>query len=393
VERDRHLRDHDKPWKCDIPGCEYADKPFLSRRMRDDHIELSHKDAVPSDDLISMNTVTDFDQFKSLLVDLVKADQVTQVQSCLSNYQGQEALPLKELRRTAARFSSRAMMEVLFPHSDLLSSEHRDFSYVELCFAALDGGNLDTSKYLAPFLIRRTPPDMMTGYGALQRDIFGRASEVLCKIWVDALTMSFAHVRGTHRYAYLLGRGMFGDLAIGWTAGRPAREQYLLSVWERLIQDPKLRTRQILGNALIHAAGLTSSVKLAGWLLDRGVEPDFRISDRFATALYSAAKKDSYQAALLLKFLLFRGADPTIRHRHQNRGSKRDQLADPIEEAKGPKNISKWLGISWAELVAQTALARGTKGNTGADNQHGLVSEVGTPSSLDQDDSQSGDQV
>lgn len=345
--------------------------------MRDDHLDFSHKVTPPGDVSVSVNQATDSDEFKRLLLDLVKADQVTQVRRLLADHQYQKALPAQDLFAAAAEFSSRAMLELLFSQLDRLNS----WPGLDICLAALRGGNLDTSKYLAPLLCQSwIHPSVVVL--VLVRNIFRQDSEELCRLWVDTIATS------GNGMILTLQRNMFSKTAIGWTASILDRELYLLSNWERLLRDPRLNNAQFLGSTLVHVAWSTSSVKLAEWLIGRGAKVDFRVGERFPTALQVVAQRDTLEAALLLRFLLFQGADPTIRRRNRSNSRKGGEFAGTIGEERGPKNISKWLGISWADLVEQAAIANGKARDGGTDHEDSPVNEVWqAPTPLDWDDS------
>jgi ankyrin repeat protein len=84
-------------------------------------------------------------------------------------------------------------------------------------------------------------------------------------------------------------------------------------------------------------------------LIDLGADVNYRRSERYITALHHAARSTSAEAANLMKFLLLSGADPDIQGLRSNLR---------VEDEKGAKGISKWLGVSWKELVEQTKKAR-----------------------------------
>lgn len=260
-----------------------------------------------------------------------------------------------------------------------------------MCQAAMKSGNSDTSKYLASLFwthmggyyrlgrsYNEPRPPTTAALHTLFDSVFRQDSEDLCKMWVNNLMSLPAHMQGAEIIKELSAMQccIFREAAIRWTANQPARELYLLSVWAGVLRETKLDTSDLLGSALLHVARSTSSVNLAKWLVDRGANVDYRLSERYSTSLLAVAKKDSHQAALLSRFLLFRGADPTIRRRISYDTSKVNEFADPMDEEKGPRNISKWLGISWSELVAQATAANGSGCDTRADNQHNPDSEV-----------------
>lgn len=114
-ERNTHTQRHARRWNCDFEGCEYAETGFFSRRMRNAHLEMSHKRTYPDTSSFSAPLVPDEDEIEPLLLDLVRADKLAQVQTLLPSLQEPSPLILWELQNMAARNASRAMMEVLFP--------------------------------------------------------------------------------------------------------------------------------------------------------------------------------------------------------------------------------------------------------------------------------------
>jgi hypothetical protein len=75
------------------------------------------------------------------------------------------------------------------------------------------------------------------------------------------------------------------------------------------------------------------------------------------TALHHAARQTSAEAAELMKFLLFAGADPEA-------SARRAKLK--ISEERGARAISKWLDISWDDLVAQAKEERERRNDDGS---------------------------
>ena len=91
-------------------------------------------------------------------------------------------------------------------------------------------------------------------------------------------------------------------------------------------------------------ASSTCSITLAKALIEYGATVDDRRSSLYLTPLHCAARQTSAAAADLMKMLLFAGADPE---------AKAGRAKLRISEEKGAKGISKWLGMSWDELVAR----------------------------------------
>ena len=86
------------------------------------------------------------------------------------------------------------------------------------------------------------------------------------------------------------------------------------------------------------------SIPIAKFLLRSGVSIDTR-GHGGHTALSRASTKKNQKAAELMKFLLESGADPL---------ALPSLRAQPVADRPGPRNISKWLGISWEQLVKES---------------------------------------
>lgn len=91
------------------------------------------------------------------------------------------------------------------------------------------------------------------------------------------------------------------------------------------------------------------SIDIAEFLLQNGADVNTRGSARHKcrTPLQCAARKTTAQAAQFMKFLLEHGADPFAVYA----GHKPGDLV-------GARNISKWLDMTWDELVESTVAAR-----------------------------------
>jgi len=111
-----------------------------------------------------------------------------------------------------------------------------------------------------------------------------------------------------------------------------------------------LAKRDDFNDVLIKLAKKNCSIDIAKFLLRNGANINTRGSERNlgrGTPLYYAAGGTTVEAAQLAKFLLESGADPSANVRGRTAG-----------ERPGAQRISKWLGMTWDELVESTAAAR-----------------------------------
>ncbi|GFF58975.1 hypothetical protein IFM62136_03997 [Aspergillus lentulus] len=81
AQRAKHEKEHDRPWKCSVSGCEYETIGFLSSSMRDQHLEKAHKEQTPPR-VLSEDTIEQ-DEVQALVLDLVREDEVEMVERLL----------------------------------------------------------------------------------------------------------------------------------------------------------------------------------------------------------------------------------------------------------------------------------------------------------------------
>jgi hypothetical protein len=134
----------------------------------------------------------------------------------------------------------------------------------------------------------------------------------------------------------------FEERVINATSRAAKRETALLSLWECVGRITKLKVTK-LSYALGAVARTTCSIRLATALLQYGADVKGQKGILAVSPLQFAARKSSIENAEFMRFLLSAGADP-------EQVSRSRKPSDEI----GAKEISRWLGITWNELVEQT---------------------------------------
>jgi hypothetical protein len=317
------MKHHDRPWKCSVDGCEFADGGFLSRNMRDEHLDKYH--AANATKALPSQTPLDVDDIQPLLFDLVRADKVDAVREFLPTF---ETLPSNiryELRNCAASFASTTMIDMLF--------RGRDYDEYATGAKAIERLNPDVFKCL---LDRCAKPSVLKWFGG----VLDSGSEPIFDIWksffdlepLESVDLHFLGLSANRNYSTVL----------GIVHGNPEKESWVISVWEKVRLQKEI-TANILGHTLANVARTACSVRLAKYLVDHGADVNYAPAP-LLPPIRHAARTDSATAAELTKFLLLQGADP-------NAGPPRSRK---IQDEKGAKSIAKWLGVSWDELVVQT---------------------------------------
>ncbi|KAK1830451.1 hypothetical protein QBC39DRAFT_354018 [Podospora conica] len=361
VARQTHEKQHDRPWKCSIPTCEYAKGGFLSRRMRDDHLDRYHQ--TNDTELITNATQPEPepDEIEPLLFDLIQTDNLDAVISLLPVWKklGHRFYSAKnELLRLAVSFGSPAMIDMLL--DDYYLEPGLDSS---VAAAAIDRGP-DTFEQV----LKRIDygHSMTTEVGKprcilIFQVVLQSGAERIFNTWEKFMDQIVAqHPVLKHRK--LLGHFTHPSV-MSTTAGFPDRAQCLLTVWKRY-RVPHILGSQACGDALTRVAMTNLNIDMAMVLLHSGAMVDSRRSDVYLTALHQAARKTTIEAAEFAKFLLLCGADPNSSagglagSRQRKEESKRERKKEYIRDTEGVKNISTHLGVTWDELIVQTKKQR-----------------------------------
>jgi hypothetical protein len=338
------VKHHDRPWKCSIQDCEYADGGFLSRKMRDDHC----RDHTATDSQkIPDAEIPGGDDIQPLLFDLVRADRVDAVRNLLHRFQDLHWKVQVALRECAASSGSAAMYHLIDPF-------HRDGFPTYALKLSIQAANKDLFKHLLSRKKDCLPEWDTPTYSSIVSDVLMCDSEEIFEEWEKYIVFEStgARNRDVEQRTAKASRHVMAPIwdrctqpnVVRATAGHPRRENWLISIWEKIGGVDSL-DRVNRGGLLVSVAKTTCSVRLAKYLVDHGAEMDFRRSTLYLTPLRFAARQNSAAAAEMMKYLLLQGADPELE-------AGRPGLK--IRDGKGAKGISRWLGMSWDELVAKT---------------------------------------
>ena len=326
--RKSHEKYHDRPWRCSVPTCEYAGGGFLSRKMRDDHLDSYHQQQKSKEALPLSHT--DPDEIQPLLFDLIAADDVEAVKELLPSFKKLDDDVQEELQRLAASLKTLAMLKLLCPYWPPSSQEicfalikNRHYSFIESVLATPKSSSRFRRDYIIPVLETDSP------------EIF----ELFRKHTVAAFEIVPAPYILLHEY---FDRKMFTACA-----GIPQREEYVARIWEASQISMWFEPSE-LGRALVILVRSSCySCRLGESLIQAGANVNYRRSEIYMTPLHHAVRKSSLKAAEFIRFLLLHGADPEMNPSFEVRSTK-------IREEKGAREISRWLGVSWDELVEQT---------------------------------------
>ncbi len=139
--------------------------------------------------------------------------------------------------------------------------------------------------------------------------------------------------------------GVFNRRVLLAAKKHPAMEKKLMRTWRMLVERKQL-SRWNVCTGFASVAGSSYSIPQAKVLLELGADvnhPREPWQKKGMTPLHTTLHKSSAEEAEFARFLLMNGANPMYGY-----GKRK------IDEEPGARGISKWLGISWEDLVEST---------------------------------------
>ncbi|KIX07366.1 uncharacterized protein Z518_02019 [Rhinocladiella mackenziei CBS 650.93] len=347
--RDQHLLDHDRPFKCPEAGCTFGEIGFKSEGSLAQHMDQHH----PTQKLAPMKhpPIQDIDpeSLEVVLTEAVKAGEEEFVSRFLGSIP--ESLSDK-LYLTALRSSTSAVVAQFVTSGQSIDKAYvgeRDkypLTAVPL-IVAMRAYNLEVVRYLLTHNCSFYAESDFIDHGNEQS--LARKSRRVGTVLDHAIDLDDPQ-RRLEAILILTNHGY--DLRkVKRSPFRLTRRRNIES--ESIIMNildvmEHALSKDNLNDILKEEARSRCSVEVARWLLQRGAEVNTRGKTlSAATPLYSACVKKTENAAHFAKFLLESGADPNLR--------TQGRLA---VELRGARNISTWLGVTWEELVESTKHAR-----------------------------------
>lgn len=308
--------------------------------MRDEHLDFGHQEAKLQAELFPSNH--DIDEIQPLFFDLIRLDKVEAVKSILHHFNKLNNSVQYELVKLAASSGSASMAQVV-------CNRYRDRN-LPLLANSIKGMNFETFRLFLSWIDDAIIKEEPGRCGTILRELLISESLEMfqeCeKFLIDMICICISQYSGSY------GNPSVRLDVIHATAGYLVRENFLLSIWAALEMrsaTSNFNSQNNLCLALGNVAKTTCSLVLTKALLEYGAKVDPKKSVYFLTPLHLAARQSSPQAAELMKFLLYHGADPEF----QARRSKKK-----ISEEKGAKEIARWLEMSWDELIQKIKLDR-----------------------------------
>lgn len=325
--------------------------------MRDDHLDRYHQEQTPEQK--KSLYISDPDCIQPLLFDLIQKDDVDSIRDLLPYYPKANETHVglrRELIQAAAEFGSSSLVELLLAKwPDIF-----DKFYDKIAIAAIEANNIEVFNHVLHRYSKNhrhhhnniyslTLPKVLVLECSEMYDIWEKHATIEPSTLADRMGRPLDLWRQTIAFS-------FTTLAIySAAAGHPHREEIIIKMWKKKGVLEALGS-VYLGDALHNLAQTSCSVKIAKVLINAGANVNHRRSQHYPTPLHYAARQTSAEAAEFMKFLLLSGATADV-EAGRKRGNQ-GRLVGHVKDERGTKGISKHLGISWDELIAQSKAER-----------------------------------
>jgi hypothetical protein len=324
--------------------------------MRDDHLKQFHiqKQSLTHDITKKADTVV-LQQFG---YELVKADDVVGIKALAASGVLTESVCLGGLLECATQHASSEMIRALLAVASEVGADGKSTrpktSYKDLLLGAVASNNLSTFQ----LLLKLRPEDLGKSARLGEWELRMGCMDIWYQLNDEMLDMVFTLFEQDTlktKSGYMTCPRMISSF--------DQDEQILLRFWGQIPKS--VWTTTPWKHAIRNVAGMRNcSIELVKYLLGQGVPIDARHGESSPTAVHEAIRQNTRKSAELARFLLLNGADPeaTMLSRH---------VEKKIKDEEGAKVISKWLGISWDELVEQTKEKRQKLAGTKIENEVG----------------------
>lgn len=328
ASRDQHMQRHSRPFKCQYSECHFAAFGFAKETDLESHSAKTHSQNLQavSGATQGLTNASNEEELKSMLIDAVQENDFSMIQA----EQDTVRESVLDLLVNAYRGrSSDAMIKHLvgeLPARNTDTSERPDEELCrEIIKASVERGHYDVVQSICRY-----------DQGKLwNKSILRFVGTKRCADLIEIVLPSIDVLEWRSPDGDLGWRALFNEII----PLRPdAQEEILALACLDKLQSHLSSYKNLSKLLLLDLARRCCSIAIAELLLANGAEIDFGSGG--LSPLTCAAQENSREAAKFMEFLVRKGARTSIRTRGKL-----------LSELPGPKNIQKWIGITWTELV------------------------------------------
>lgn len=355
ADRDAHCKNHDRAYKCPHPSCGFSTLGYPSSGQLNGHMENCHPHAPPK--FIHIIENPDEDEVVPLLLDMIAMGKTAEVKALCPKFHRLNHTLREKFILEAAFSGSLQILQCLLEQFDFDGYKEflidPNYLFLQCANESIKGENIEVLQWVIPhvsssmssFRLRDVVSFMHLGAFAESAQVFETwKMHLKTYVWMKKHLICEGSVLGVKD---------------------PVKQERLASVLSEQASLGYLTTYD-LSRALKALAATTCSLSIARVLLDSGAAVDFRSensrgNELIKTPLIAAAGRKTREGAEMMRLLLLAGADPNASYMPRK---NREPRSAGME--LGAKGISKWLGLSWDELVEWAAEQR-------SKNLHGKI--------------------
>lgn len=359
-ERNKHVKYHGQPYKCSLPSCDFSAFGFDSKKKRDDHWLNTHVLTAVDQIQASSNDFANLDpeEVQPLLFAFIIEGDNDGVRRLVSSSGGKKlkAEVVASARLMAANQGSLLITRLLAPSTER-------YLPVDIVKGAVTSEDFD-------FAAWAIPKAQTDDFPKLMNTILGVKSDEIYTLWEKNIRRLQLQPWQVEEPAHDNDEGPQNYADFPTLERMPSPEEtfdpldqlfkqaLFTKIKGNLLKEARLRhtlsefrgefTSHELGTILVRIAKSSCSLSLAEETLRLGAHINFPQQHgrpEGMTALQSAAKKTTLEAAFFMRFLIRKGASTSARCKD---GSIKD-----IGLEKGAQNISQHMGMTWDDLIKE----------------------------------------
>lgn len=329
-KRAEHTKRHTRPFKCQHSKCPFVTFGFTNEADLDSHLAQAHDQnlrTVSGATQGRINTSADED-LKAILIDAVQENDLSTIRAEADAVQRFK----EDLLSSACRGrSSEAMITHLL--NGIAPSIFKGAQLTDLMRRNIISASIEHGDPCLLLKLCKTSNNQATFWTDAELRLIMRTR---CWDLIEALFINFRNEMFTRPI-----KRMFRYLIADIIPQEPDMEAEILAL--ECLERIQHHLSGHLKFSLIDLGIGCCSIAIAEFLIARGASID--IGRGNLRPISVAAKQTSQEAAKFMEFLVRKGAQTSL----QVKGKA-------LSEFPGPRNIQKWIGITWEELIKQSTL-------------------------------------
>lgn len=345
-QRVEHMQKHTRPFKCKHSGCSFAALGFVKETDLESHLANAHSGILHTGSAATQGQMNkssqDDSELKAILIDAVQENDLSRIRS--------EATAVRKyildlLLQAYQGRSSDTMIKHLLgeipPELPQMSKKDRNEICGKIFRASTAHGNYDVFQMPCKLFNEWAKGISGDGFKLPKNHTLPLIGSARRADLLEIVVSNICETKGEDmdKVDYRLKEVL--------TPVIPETPDTLAEIMAlECLERVKLRlSTKLLNRLLLEVARACFSIAIAEFLLAEGA--DVNSASGAMRPLLSAAKQDSLEAAKFMEFLLRKGANP----------KPPQSLRSNLDGLPGPRNIQKWIGITWEELVKQNTLS------------------------------------